>query len=140
MSMENKSFLGIGWSFPPTFDAASHSVVMVADEEDIAQSLRIILFTSFGERVMLPEFGSNIDNSVFQPVDSSLINTLSEGVRSSVMRFEPRISLHAVNVSNDESVEGRLNIKLEYSIRLTNVRTNIVFPFYFKEGTNVTGM
>ncbi len=138
--MENKSFLGTGWSFPPTFDPASRSVVMVSEEEDIAQSLRIILFTSFGERIMLPEFGSNLDHSVFQPVDSSLINTLSESVRSSVMRFEPRITLHGVEVNNDESVEGRLNIKLDYSIRLTNVRTNIVFPFYFKEGTNVTGM
>ncbi len=138
--MDQKSFLGTGWSFPPSFDPNQASVRMVSEEEDIVQSLKIILFTSYGERIMRPEFGSNLSGSVFQAIDSVVINTIADNVRQAIVQFEPRVTLNKVEISTDEIVEGRLNINLDYTIRLINTRTNIVFPFYFKEGTNIVNM
>tara|TARA_B110000046_G_scaffold180886_1_gene212197 strand:- start:327 stop:746 length:420 start_codon:yes stop_codon:yes gene_type:complete len=137
---DNKTFLGTGWSFPPTFDKHSKSVKMVGEEEDIVQSLRLILSTSYGERVMRPDFGSNLALLNFRSMDGNTVNELRTYVEQSVLRFEPRVTLHNVEVNQDEIYEGILRIKLDYTIRKINVRTNIVFPYYFKEGTNVTGM
>ena len=139
--MDNdKSFLGRGWSFPPTFDNKKGSNIMVADEKDIEQSLKLILFTSYGERVMRPEFGSNLSDSLFDSIDSVTINTITDNITQAIIEFEPRITLHDVHINSDDIYNGRLNIKLDYTIRTINIRTNIVFPFYFKEGTNIADM
>jgi uncharacterized protein len=137
---DEDAFLGTGWSFPPTFEKNSRSVKMVGEEEDIVQSFRIILSTAFGERVMRPHFGSNISLINFRAMDSNAISELRTYVEHSVLQFEPRVTLHGVHVNQEEVYDGVLNISLEYTIRKINVRTNIVFPYYFKEGTNVTGM
>lgn len=137
---EDKTFLGTGWSFPPSFDKESGSSDMVSDSEDIKQSLKIILFTSYGERTMRPEFGSNISESVFDSIDSVTINTLTDNITQAIIEFEPRVTLHGVEIDSTEIYNGRLDIQLDYSIRSINVRTNIVFPYYFKEGTNITDM
>lgn len=137
---KNETFLGTGWSFPPTFDKNTKSVNMVGEDEDIAQSLVIILSTAYGERVMRPEFGSNLSLINFRSMDGNTINELRSYVEQSVLQFEPRVTLHSVDVNQDEIYDGVLKIKLDYTIRKINVRTNIVFPYYFKEGTNITGM
>lgn len=140
MMNDDKSFLGKGWSFPPAFDAKKGTNEMVSDEKDIEQSLKLILFTSYGERIMRPEFGSNLAESVFDSIDSVTINTITDNITQAIIEFEPRITLHNVIINSEDIYNGRLNIKLEYTIRTINVRTNIVFPFYFKEGTNIADM
>jgi len=138
MMKDEKSFLGVGWAFPPTFDVKKGANNMVSDEKDIEQSLKLILFTSYGERTMRPDFGSNLSDSVFDSIDSVTINTIEDNIKQSVVEFEPRITLHNVIVDSEDIYNGKLNIKLDYTIRTINVRTNIVFPYYFKEGTNIT--
>ena len=135
-----KTFLGIGWSFPPSFDNRSGINKMVSDAEDIAQSLRLILLTAYGERIMRPEFGSNLFNTIFGSINSLTINKISRYINQSVLEFEPRVTLNNVEIDQDVVNDGKLNIKLDYTIRTINVRTNIVFPFYFKEGTNISDM
>lgn len=137
---KNETFLGTGWSFPPTFDKNTKSVNMVGEDEDIVQSLIIILSTAYGERVMRPEFGSNLSLINFRSMDGNTINELRSYVEQSVLQFEPRVTLHSVDVNQDEMYDGVLKIKLDYTVRKINIRTNIVFPYYFKEGTNITGM
>lgn len=137
--MDNeKSFLGTGWAFPPSFDAKRGTNEMVSDEKDIEQSLKIILFTSYGERTMRPDFGSNLSDSIFDTMDSVTLNTIEDTIRQAVIEFEPRITLNHVVIDSDDMYKGKLSIKLDYTIRSINVRTNIVFPYYFKEGTNIT--
>ncbi len=135
-----KTFLGTGWAFPPSFDNRSGINKMVSDAEDIAQSLRLILLTAYGERIMRPEFGSNLFNTIFGSINSLTINKISRYINQSVLEFEPRVTLNNVEIDQDEVNDGKLNIKLDYTIRTINVRTNIVFPFYFKEGTNISDM
>jgi phage baseplate assembly protein W len=115
---DEKSFLGIGWSFPPTFDVKMGAVQMVTEEKDIEQSLKLILFTSYGERTMRPDFGSNLSDSVFDSVDSVTINTIQDNITQSVVEFEPRITLHDVIIDSQDIYNGKLNIKLDYTIPL----------------------
>ena len=135
---KNKSFLGTGWGFPPTFNNKDGSVQMVSEEEDIKQSLKIILLTSYGERIMYPYFGSNLSEAVFDTMDSVTINTIKDNIQQAILEFEPRVSLNNVEVVIDDAYNGKLLITLDYTIRLINVRTNMVFPFYFMEGSNVS--
>ena len=138
--MAKKSFLGTGWKFPPSFDYERKEVAMVSDEQDIQESLVIILKTSIGDRIMRPDFGSKLNESVFDVINGITIEILRDSIQSAVLNFEPRVTLNDVLFNQEREHEGVLEIELDYTMRSINIRTNIVFPFYFKEGTNVVGM
>jgi len=131
------TFLGRGWSFPPTFEKELKSVELVEDELDIEQSLKLILSTRPGERLTNPEFGCSIHEYLFEPINTTLEYFLRDAIEKSVLYFEPRITLNEVVIDTDRELEGIVDIKLEYTIRKINVRSNIVFPFYKLEGTLV---
>ncbi|OJJ22559.1 hypothetical protein BKI52_07710 [marine bacterium AO1-C] len=132
-----KTFLGIGWKFPPTFDKRIKSVEMVSEEEDIRQSLYILLSTKQGERIMRPDYGSDVQSMIFEPIDVNTTTYLKESIRRAVLYFEPRITLEDVNVRQDDEEDGLLHVNLEYTIRKTNTRTNMVYPYYILEGTDL---
>ena len=136
--MENSknSFLGTGWAFPPTFNISSCSVEMVSDEEDIRQSLHILLSTSPGERVMKPHYGCNLNDYVFEGLSSTTIGYIKERVANSILYYEPRIVVETIEVTEAGSVdnlEGRFLIEITYTIPGTNSRFNYVYDFYKNE-------
>ena len=131
------SFLGTGWSFPPEFDPDMGSIVMVSDEQDIWESLQVILSTAPGERMMFPKFGCGIRKMVFDTVNATFLTQLKELIRFSILHYEPRIILNNVSINGSDANEGLLNIQLDYTIRKTNSRSNMVYPFYLREGTNI---
>jgi phage baseplate assembly protein W len=135
----DKDFLGVGWSFPPEFNKRANAigVKMVADEEDIAESLRVLLSTVPGERVMQPAYGCGLHAMVFETVNESTLTELKDIIERSVLFFEPRITLESVDINTDELLEGSLKIQLNYTVRKTNTRSNIVYPFYYLEGSQV---
>ncbi|TRX58266.1 GPW/gp25 family protein [Fulvivirga sp. M361] len=132
-----KTFLGIGWKFPPSFDKRTGSVVLVSEEEDIRESLLILLSTKPGERVMLPDYGCDLTFSVFESIDSTLINEIKRKIEFSVLYYEPRIILDDIKIEPDTENDGLLMIELIYIIRKTNKRSNMVYPYYIIEGTDV---
>ncbi len=136
----NESFLGRGWRFPPTFDPRTKSSEMVEEGKDITQSLLIILSTIPGERIMNPKFGCDLMGTIFDSIDSLVINRIKDLVSAAVLNYEPRITLHEVIVNVLNAYEGKIEVELDYTIRKINIRTNIVYPFYIIEGTNVKGM
>lgn len=131
-----RSFLGTGWDFPPTFDRASRSVEMLSDEADIRSSLGILLSTDVGERVMQPRYGCNLNRLLFEPLDLTLQAYMRDLIRTAILYFEPRIILDDVNLV-PEPLEGRVLIEIDYTIAGTNTRNNFVYPFYKEEGTQV---
>jgi len=133
----DKSFLGRGWGFPLEFDPLSKAVKISSEEEDIAESLRILLATRPGERVMQPSYGCGLHALVFDSVNERMISELRETVERAILFFEQRIELERVDVDSGQSYDGLLQIRVYYTIRSTNTRSNIVYPFYFQEGTNV---
>jgi uncharacterized protein len=129
----DQSFLGRGWAFPPTFSQGGADVEMVSGADDVVESLRILLATTPGERVMQELFGCDLEGVLFEPLDQSFINTMTGMISNAILDYEPRIDLNKLNVSESERQEGLLLISIDYTIRSTNSRYNMVYPFYLKE-------
>ena len=135
--MANGDFLGTGWAFPLAFENQGRVVRMASGEEDIRQSLQILLATELGERVMQPSFGWRRETLLFEPLSTAMATSVRTAVKNAILFFEPRIRLDGVDVDDEQVYEGLLQIRVYYTIRSTNTRSNIVYPFYFREGTSV---
>lgn len=138
MAEEIQSFLGTGWSFPPFFDKSTYAVQMVSDITDIEESIRILLSTTPGERIMQPEFGCNLKLLIFEKTDSTLIARLNHIIYHALLNFEPRVTFIDTEVLTRDDLDGILSIQVNFRVIITNTRHNIVFPFYLLEGTNVS--
>ena len=133
--MAQQAFIGTGWSFPPTFAAGGTEVEMVSAAEDIQQSLQILLSTRLGERVMQDEFGCDLNHVLFEEIDQGLVNTLNGLISDAILYHEPRIELDRLEIDESNGQDGLLLIRLEYTVRSTNSRFNMVYPFYLNEAT-----
>jgi Bacteriophage baseplate protein W len=123
-------FLGRGISLPFT---VRNGMVRTSDGEDLVrESILIILGTAKGERVMRPDFGCGIQELIFAPNTASTATLVSAHVKEALQKWEPRIEVIDVRVSTDEAEQNRLNIDIEYRIRTTNTKRNLVYPFYLE--------
>jgi phage baseplate assembly protein W len=133
---DDQQFLGRGWGFPVTFGNQGRVVTMVDAEEDIRQSLEILLSTHVGERVLNPTFGWKRDALIFEPLSTSFAAYLVREIETAILFFEPRIELNSVNFESEPDQAGLVLIRLDYTIRTTNTRINLVYPFYVTEAVN----
>ncbi|MES2937662.1 MAG: GPW/gp25 family protein [Pseudomonadota bacterium] len=144
----SKRFLGTGWSFPPAFERRMHAgggmdgsrgigAALVSAEIDIEQSLRILLATNPGERVMQPAYGCGIKRMVFEQLNESLLTEMRHMVEKAILFFEPRITVEDISIDAGRWEDGELRIHVAYTVRTTNSRYNMVFPMYFREGTGL---
>lgn len=131
---ERKEFLGRGWAYPVAFDPSTGAVAEAEYEDDIKQSIRIIIGTSPGERVMRPDFGCGIHRLVFTAIDSAALARVEASVRDALTRYEARIELLEVSTDPLEAADGKLLVIIRYRVRATNQAGNLVYPFYFREG------
>ena len=132
--MEN--FLGRGWSFPPRFDPRTKEAVMVAGNSDIAESLSILLSTDLGERVMLPKYGTGLRRMVFAEASEQTITQIKDILRKAMLYFEPRIRVNRIDAQLVDPMNGQLDLLVDYTIRATNARHNLVYPFYLHQATH----
>lgn len=130
--LDDKSFLGVGWSFPPAFENAGGEVQMLKDEDDIQSSLQVLLATRLGERVMQPLFGCNLDALMFELLDTTLKTEMRELIQNAILFFEPRVNVDKIDLESDD-LNGLILITVNYTVRSTNTRGNLVFPFYLSE-------
>ncbi|MBD3421974.1 MAG: hypothetical protein GF398_17825 [Chitinivibrionales bacterium] len=130
---EHIPFSGTGWSFPPTFIKSRASVETITDEDEIRSSLEVLLSTAPGERILQPDFGCDLRPLLFEPLDTSLKTYIKDRIRVSILYHEPRIRLDDVNLVTVPD-EGKIEILIDYTIRATNSRHNMVYPFYLEEG------
>ncbi len=133
----DRPFLGRGWSFPPTFNRSISGVEMLEQEADIASSLEVLLATTRGERVMLPEYGCNLEELVFENLDTRIKTLMADKVESAILYHEPRIELESVRLDDSRELEGVVLIKVVYRVKSTNSRFNFVYPYYKSEGTDI---
>lgn len=132
-----RAFLGRGWSFPPSFDADLGGVELLEQEADIASSLEILLGTRVGERVMLPQFGCNLDELLFENLDTRMKTLMTDKIQSAILYHEARIKLEKVELNDSAELEGVVLIEIVYRVKATNSRFNFVYPFYKLEGTDI---
>ena len=128
-----KEFLGVGWTYPVR-TKVNGDIAMSQFEDDIREAILIILGTSKGERVMRPDFGCGIHDFVFAPINTATITLVENSVREALTVYEPRIELIKVEALSDRAEEGKLLVNIDYRVRSTNSRFNLVYPFYLKEG------
>lgn len=131
-----KAFLGRGWSFPVQFNWQTKSVHMVSAEADIEESLFLLLNTLKKERIMRPEFGCNLTPMVYENMDNSLYSAIKDDIRRNITLFESRVDVIQIRL-DEQSAEGVIHIEVEYKIRATNSRQNLIFPFYITQGTQI---
>jgi uncharacterized protein len=122
-------FLGRGVAFPVVPDAGG-SLGYVEGDAGVSQSLRLLLMTAAGERVMRPGFGTQAPQLVFAPGSETNRKLLETSVREAVRDYEPRVRLEDVVVSERALEPERVDIEVTYTIRRSNTRDSIVFPFY----------
>jgi hypothetical protein len=136
-------FLGIGWAFPVHVDKAGQ-IAASAYEENIRESIEVILGTAKGERQMRPDFGCGIHELVFGLNNQATAGLAAYHVEQALIRWEPRIELIKIGAAPDRgrtkgiSSEGeKLLISIEYRVIATNSIFNLVYPFYLTEGVGV---
>ncbi len=105
-------------------------------EQDIKESLIILLSTIRGERVMNPGYGTNVRDLIFEPLDVSTGTLVAEEVKKAILIHEPRVFVDKITPIQEE-LNGFLELTIDYTIISTNTRSNLVFPFYKNEGTNI---
>ncbi|MET0519983.1 MAG: GPW/gp25 family protein [Burkholderiaceae bacterium] len=132
---EIPTFLGRGFGFPPSF--AGGQVRMVEDEADIHESLVILFGTLPGERVLQPQFGLDLSPLLFEPLSTTLRQLLQDRITTVLLVHEPRIRVLALVVDDSQALEGLLQIRLEYSVRSSNSRFNLVYPYYLGDANEV---
>jgi uncharacterized protein len=130
-----KQFLGRGWKFPVTVDATTGKIVTSEFEEDIAEAIRVIIWTAKGERAMRPDFGCGIHNYVFDGTDHTTLRLMESSIQEALMKWEPRIHEIEVKISVDAAEHSKLSISISYVVRTTNNLFNQVYPFYIQEGS-----
>ena len=137
---QESAFLGRGWAFPPAFDRFTCGAEMVQGDQDIEQSIRLIFGITPGQRQMLPPFGCDLAQFAFQPLDTSLATMIETVVSRALLDYEPRINVNSVTVVPGDDIGGQqIIITVAYSVRSTNRRYNLVYPYYLNEATGVPG-
>jgi phage baseplate assembly protein W len=131
------SFLGTGWSFPPAFNPAAGQVTMTSDEADIQASLKILLGTAAGERFLVPDYGLDLREQLFEPLSTTMTTLLKDRINVAILVYEPRIRLTSLVIDTASQLAGQMAIVLEYEIRATNSRFNLVYPFSFNDANEV---
>jgi phage baseplate assembly protein W len=132
-----ESFLGTGWSFPPEFVLETGEVRMSEGERDIRESLQILFGTALGERFLARGYGLDVRALLFDPISTTARTLLKARITTAILVHEPRIDVLALEVSSPDPGDGRLDVALDYRIRATNSRFNLVFPFYRFDGNEV---
>ena len=122
-------FIGRGWAFPLVPDGAGR-LGYVEGDESVEQSLRVLLMTDVGERVMRPDFGTEAPRLVFAPGSVQYLRLLETTVRDAVRDFEPRVEVLEIRAELSLANDATAEISLSYRVRRTNTRQNLVFPFY----------
>jgi phage baseplate assembly protein W len=123
-------FLGRGWKYPVSIEGGK--IAFSQGEESIRESINIILCTAKGERIMRPDFGCNINELAFSPNNTQTATMIEFHIKEALMKWEQRIEVLDVNAYPDKEETNRLNVDIDYMIKTTNTKDNLVYPFYLE--------
>ena len=86
---------------------------------------------------MLPQYGCNLEELLFESLDTRMKTLMADKVESAILYHEPRIDVESVRLDDNQQFEGVVQIEVIYRVRTSNSRFNFVFPFYKSEGTDI---
>jgi uncharacterized protein len=123
------SFVGRGFAFPMGV-GADGGIRLTRGPQDLDASMRVILSTAPGERLMRPQFGCRIWDLVFEPVNFNTLGLMQAATREAIAQWEPRVDVENVECVPDGRDASVVRIQITYRVRSTNDRRNLVYPFY----------
>ena len=131
--VQNKDFLGTGLKFPVTLNNVTGRFEMVSGDENIKESIYVILMTQKGERLLMPNFGSRINDYVFEVMSETNLTLMANNVKTAIEIYEKRIKDIKVDISREYLGQGKLVLNISYVVATTNEIGNLVFPFYIQD-------
>jgi len=135
------SIVGKGWKFPFQFSGTGGVATAGGGDdadsvEKVRQSLRQIIGTYIGERVMRRDFGSFLHRLVGEPNDSFLESRLRQFVNEAILLYEKRIILTDLQIINDNPLSGKIEMNIVFAIARTRQQGNLVYPLYLEDVVN----
>lgn len=124
-----QDFLGTGWAFPVLPDPAG-GLRYASGEASIQDCLLVLLQTATGERIMRPDFGTTAPTLVFAPGSPANLRMLENSITGAIQAYEPRVELDSVAAEPTPGQENQVVVSVNYRIRRTNTKANLVFPYY----------
>jgi hypothetical protein len=121
--------IGRGWHFPPMLDERG-TIALTGDTDEIEQSIRIILSTAPGQRVMRPDFGCRIHELVFAPNHMATAGLAQRYIGEALGRWEPRIQVLQVEARVGADDPACLMVTIQYRVSATHSNRSLVYPFY----------
>ncbi len=131
--MADNRYLGTGCKFPISVDPATGRFMTVSGNQSVKESLYLILMTQKTERLVRPEFGSDIMGFTFMDTSVTMMSILKRDITTTIMKQEPRISDVEITTEFRER-QGVVLINIDYMVAGSNTRDNMVFPFYLDRG------
>lgn len=131
--------VGRGVAFPINMSKGYNHVATVGGDENVRQSIYVIIHTAPGERVMHPDFGCEIHDLIFAPANNQTAREAERVVSNALKQWEPRINLQGVRVipkQGHTQDEGHLIIEIDYTLKSTSDSRNLIFPFYLNPQTD----
>lgn len=142
MAVTQRDVLGRGWAFPFRFSAVGRvrkvvGVTTADSIEKVRMAIRQILGTRIGSRIMDRNFGSDLRDIVFDPINEVTATRLRLAVTEAIERWERRIEVMFVNVSLDRVSEGVLDAEVNFRVVATHQVGSLVYPFYISPDMRV---
>lgn len=128
------TYFARGWQFPPQFDKHGQTVQMVIDEDDIKQSLLILLSTLPGERLLYPTYGCDLHRFLFQEMSQGFITHLKDVLLDTITRYETRVKVDDIVINLQDSLSGQLAISLHYTVLATTQQNELQYTLVLQEG------
>lgn len=134
--MAERSVIGKGFRFPLTADRRGPR--LAGGPAKVEQSIRLILLTAPGERVLRPGFGCGLQELLFRPNTVTIRSRLEDSVREALTRFEPRIDVIEVDAETSPNAPTLIDLRIAYRLRDDNQVFNLVYPLVLSEGADST--
>lgn len=128
-----KEFIGKGWKFP-IVPGPTGGLAWSEADDNVEQSLKLLLLTRLGERVMRGKFGTRLGALVFKPGSQQNLRAIEREVQTAILMAEPRVEVLEVTAEADAIDPSQITVSLSYRVRRTNTRESLVFPFYLVRG------
>lgn len=128
----DREFLGKGWRFPVAINLTG-GISTSAYEENVRESIFVILGTAPGERLKRQEFGCRVHDLMFAPNNHVTAALAEHYCEEALLKFEPRIRNVQVKASPSKTEPNRLDIRISYMVGDTNDKRNLVYPFYLRQ-------
>ena len=106
----------LGTAYPVRTTNTGGYFSIATDKVALKAGLIQLVLTRRGERVMMPDFGTDIRESVFAPLDMQTADTLNSQIAAGISKYEKRIIVRSLTVVPDEP-SHTLNIKVTFSVK-----------------------